>query len=275
MPPKASSKAGRTKKQSEADELAEMQQLAMDMFDAARAGPVSVGKRGGHINPTDLLGKRKKPTAEDLQQMLAARQQEEAAMIARSVYVNVSQPLPDASLLHWTELASGKWIRFSQFSDDDMCDIVALFTAELSEPYSAFTFEHFLGGWSDLGILVHGAESATAPEPATKGSLIGCIVSKISRKGPGHPLKGYIAMLAVTKSFRGHKIGQKLVRVTVELMQAKGCDEVGLETPVTNQRALSLYLDLGFAKTKYLTRYYLDGSDAVRLKLWTRDPTKP
>lgn len=53
-------------------------------------------------------------------------------------------------------------------------------------------------------------------------------------------------------------------------MKAKGCDEVYLETPTNNERALSLYLSLGFVKTKFLPRYYLDHTDAVRLKLWLK-----
>jgi len=53
-------------------------------------------------------------------------------------------------------------------------------------------------------------------------------------------------------------------------MRKKKCEVVVLETPITNVAALKLYTSLGFCKTKYLTRYYLDGCDAVRLKLWLK-----
>ena len=79
-------------------------------------------------------------------------------------------------------------------------------------------------------------------------------------------------MLAVAESFRGLRLGQKLVTITVDLMKKKDVQEVCLETPTSNERALHLYLSLGFIKHKFLTRYYLDGQDAVRLKLWLTSP---
>ena len=47
-------------------------------------------------------------------------------------------------------------------------------------------------------------------------------------------------------------------------------DEVVLETEVTNQAALQLYQRLGFVRDKRLFRYYLNGVDALRLKLWLK-----
>ena len=43
-----------------------------------------------------------------------------------------------------------------------------------------------------------------------------------------------------------------------------------LEAEVHNTSAVSLYLKMGFAKDKLLPRYYLNGVDAVRLKLWLK-----
>ena len=43
-----------------------------------------------------------------------------------------------------------------------------------------------------------------------------------------------------------------------------------LETEVTNKVALRLYEQLGFARDKLLERYYLNGNNAYRLKLWLR-----
>ena len=47
-----------------------------------------------------------------------------------------------------------------------------------------------------------------------------------------------------------------------------GCDEAVLETEVTNLGALRLYEGLGFVRDKRLHRYYLNGNDAFRLKVW-------
>lgn len=54
-------------------------------------------------------------------------------------------------------------------------------------------------------------------------------------------------------------------------MVANDCNEIVLETEVTNMAALSLYQNLGFIRDKYLHRYYLNGEDAYRLKLWFGD----
>lgn len=61
-------------------------------------------------------------------------------------------------------------------------------------------------------------------------------------------------------------IGTKLVNLAVDAM-AKTCDEVVLETEVTNKAALRLYEKAGFVRDKLLTRYYLNGNDAYRLKV--------
>lgn len=46
--------------------------------------------------------------------------------------------------------------------------------------------------------------------------------------------------------------------------------QVVLETEITNKSALKLYENLGFVRDKRLFRYYLNGVDALRLKLWLR-----
>jgi len=50
-------------------------------------------------------------------------------------------------------------------------------------------------------------------------------------------------------------------------MKEDGCDEVVLETEVTNKGSLALYERLGFIKDKRLCRYYLNGVDAFRYPL--------
>lgn len=51
-------------------------------------------------------------------------------------------------------------------------------------------------------------------------------------------------------------------------MMELGADEIVLETELTNVGALNLYEKLGFIRDKRLHRYYLNGMDAFRLKLW-------
>ncbi|KAF6351873.1 N-alpha-acetyltransferase 30, NatC catalytic subunit [Rhinolophus ferrumequinum] len=82
--------------------------------------------------------------------------------------------------------------------------------------------------------------------------------------------RGYIAMLAVDSKYRRSGIGTNLVKKAIYAMVEGDCDEVVLETEITNKSALKLYENLGFVRDKRLFRYYLNGVDALRLKLWLR-----
>ena len=73
-------------------------------------------------------------------------------------------------------------------------------------------------------------------------------------------------MLAVDKEYRGNGIGTQLVTQAIRNMKQDKCEEVVLETEITNQGSLALYEKLGFIKDKRLRRYYLNGVDAYRLK---------
>lgn len=75
-------------------------------------------------------------------------------------------------------------------------------------------------------------------------------------------------MLVVKKEYRKLKIGSKLVMLAVNAMKESKADEIVLETEANNKPALKLYENLGFLRDKRLFRYYLNGLDALRLKLW-------
>ena len=61
--------------------------------------------------------------------------------------------------------------------------------------------------------------------------------------------------------------GSELVKMAIREMIRDGCEEVVLEAEVCNTGALMLYQALGFVRDKRLSRYYLNGVDAYRLKL--------
>ena len=48
-----------------------------------------------------------------------------------------------------------------------------------------------------------------------------------------------------------------------------------METEITNKGALRLYERLGFIRQKRLPKYYLNGNDAYRLKLWIPSKETP
>ncbi|KAH8286654.1 hypothetical protein KR018_004671 [Drosophila ironensis] len=136
-------------------------------------------------------------------------------------------------------------------------DIMRLIQAELSEPYSIYTYRYFIYNWPKLCFLA-----------AHDNQYVGAIVCKLDMHM--NVRRGYIAMLAVRKEYRKLKIGTTLVTKAIEAMLADNADEVVLETEMRNEPALRLYENLGFVRDKRLFRYYLNGVDALRLKLWFR-----
>ena len=174
--------------------------------------------------------------------------------------------LADVSLEHSVAASPGdqrdaeNGISFIQYQDEtQMPLIMRLIQKDLSEPYSIYTYRYFIHNWPNLCFLaMTGA-----------GECVGAIVckldlhKKVSRRG-------YIAMLAVDSSHRKKRIGSTLVKKAIEAMVEDEADEVVLETEITNKPALKLYENLGFVRDKRLFRYYLNGVDASRLKLWLR-----
>ncbi|XP_014285502.1 N-alpha-acetyltransferase 30 [Halyomorpha halys] len=143
-------------------------------------------------------------------------------------------------------------------SELQMPDIMRLIQKDLSEPYSIYTYRYFIHNWPQLCFL------------AMDGSIcVGAIVCKLDMHRKVVK-RGYIAMLAVDEKYRKRKIGSNLVLKAIRAMVADGADEVVLETEITNKPALRLYENLGFVRDKRLFRYYLNGVDALRLKLWLR-----
>jgi peptide alpha-N-acetyltransferase len=96
------------------------------------------------------------------------------------------------------------------------------------------------------------------------------IISKLEPHRSG-PLRGYIAMLAVSESHRNRGIATNLVQRAIAAMAAQGADEIVLETEITNTASLKLYERLGFLRSKRLHRYYLNGSTAFRLVLYLKE----
>lgn len=143
-------------------------------------------------------------------------------------------------------------------SELQMPDIMRLIQKDLSEPYSIYTYRYFIHNWPHLCYMAH-----------VSGECVGAIVCKLDYHKK-IAKRGYIAMLAVDSKVRKRKIGSTLVRMAIEAMIAQDADEIVLETEITNKPALRLYENLGFVRDKRLFRYYLNGVDALRLKLWLR-----
>uniref|UniRef100_A0A182XGZ2 N-terminal methionine N(alpha)-acetyltransferase NatC n=1 Tax=Anopheles quadriannulatus TaxID=34691 RepID=A0A182XGZ2_ANOQN len=150
-------------------------------------------------------------------------------------------------------------IRYQVYeSERQMPAIMALIQKDLSEPYSIYTYRYFIHNWPKLCFLA-----------LHRDTCVGAIVCKLDIHRQ-ETRRGYIAMLAVDKDYRKLKIGTTLVQKAIQAMVEDHADEVVLETEITNQPALRLYENLGFVRDKRLFHYYLNGVDALRLKLWFR-----
>ncbi|KAJ3606953.1 hypothetical protein NHX12_026469 [Muraenolepis orangiensis] len=143
-------------------------------------------------------------------------------------------------------------------SESQMPWIMRLITKDLSEPYSIYTYRYFIHNWPQLCFLA-----------LVEQECVGAIVCKLDMHKKMFR-RGYIAMLAVDSKHRRKSIGTNLVKKAIYAMVEGDCDEVVLETEITNKSALKLYENLGFVRDKRLFRYYLNGVDALRLKLWLR-----
>ncbi|XP_072539711.1 N-alpha-acetyltransferase 30-like [Salminus brasiliensis] len=157
------------------------------------------------------------------------------------------------------ETGRGQEIKYVRYESElQMPGIMRLITKDLSEPYSIYTYRYFIHNWPQLCFL------AVVDE-----ECVGAIVCKLDMHKKMFR-RGYIAMLAVDSKHRRKSIGTNLVKKAIYAMVEGDCDEVVLETEITNKSALKLYENLGFVRDKRLFRYYLNGVDALRLKLWLR-----
>lgn len=115
------------------------------------------------------------------------------------------------------------------------------------------------------------ASRAWCPTPCLQAhdgdEIVGVIVCKAEVHKRSELMRGYIAMLAVDARYRKRGIGTMLVALAINKMK-ETCGEVVLETELANTAALKLYAKLGFVRDKLMRRYYLNGGDAYRLKVW-------
>ena len=140
-------------------------------------------------------------------------------------------------------------------NDTQMPQIMSLLQAELSEPYTIYTYRYFVHSWPQLSLLKH-----------IDNKLVAVIICKLEeRKGL---MRGYIAMLVVHTLHRREGYAKLLVTRAITTMKTMGANEIVLETEASNHAALAFYDKMGFVRDKKLQKYYLNGVDAYRLKLY-------
>ncbi len=72
-----------------------------------------------------------------------------------------------------------------------------------------------------------------------------------------------ILNLFVIEEFRGKGIGKRLVKEVLRVCLEEKIKMITLEVRVSNQRAITLYKELGFTKGAIRKTYYRDGEDAI------------
>ncbi|CAJ1077391.1 N-alpha-acetyltransferase 30 [Xyrichtys novacula] len=207
--------------------------------------------RDEFVHMTEAAG----PGGEEEEESPAGPQQQQppAAELAR---LDLSGSPGRAEVEEEEESHGIRYVRYE--SELQMPWIMRLITKDLSEPYSIYTYRYFIHNWPQLCFLA-----------MVEQECVGAIVCKLDMHKKMFR-RGYIAMLAVDSKHRRKSIGTNLVKKAIYAMVEGDCDEVVLETEITNKSALKLYENLGFVRDKRLFRYYLNGVDALRLKLWLR-----
>jgi peptide alpha-N-acetyltransferase len=148
-------------------------------------------------------------------------------------------------------------IEYHQYKgESEIQDVFTLIDNELSEPYGLFTYRYFMDVCPQHCLI--------ATDPATN-RIVGAIIGRQTAKESY--VKGYIAMLVVLKEYRCRGIGKKLAVDLINVMK-ETCHVVVIEAEIDNAGALRLYESIGFVRTKRLYRYYLNGNQAYRLKIW-------
>ena len=96
-------------------------------------------------------------------------------------------------------------IIYIDYTDESMLqEIQVLVAKDLSEPYSVFTYRYFLHNWPSLCVCVY----ARGAGSSDRGEMIGTIVCKADNERDA--MRGYVAMLAVSKTYRNRGIGLKV-----------------------------------------------------------------
>lgn len=93
------------------------------------------------------------------------------------------------------------------------------------------------------------------------GFVIGAICCRIQKDGDASKI--YIMTLGVLPSYRGRRVGTKLVQSVIDYATGSseesvkmGIDEIMLHVQISNQDAIQFYERLGFEKGEIVENYY-------------------
>jgi ribosomal-protein-alanine N-acetyltransferase len=140
-------------------------------------------------------------------------------------------------------------VEVREFRRGDLGAIVAIETKSFTrEAYATETFERLARDHGD-GFLV--------------ATIFGQVVGYAA--GYVNGAIGEIDSMAIDPEFRGLGIARKLVKMLCALLEDQGAEGIRLEVRVTNDGAIRLYEELGFAIAERIEDFYGPGEHAYRM----------
>lgn len=81
--------------------------------------------------------------------------------------------------------------------------------------------------------------------------------------------------LVIAPKHQGRGLGRIFIRKIINLGLEKGCEEIWLETRISNKRAISLYLKFGFTGVAERPNYYptKEGYENANIMVWFAKPS--
>lgn len=145
-------------------------------------------------------------------------------------------------------------VTFRQMTIEDIDQIMVIETASFTVPWSREAFYNEMVNNTFASYLV-----AETPDHRVIGYCGAWLIID----------EAHITNIAILPEFRGHKIGEALLKAMMQFAHLRGCQSMTLEVRVTNVVAQGLYRKLGFKDGGIRKNYYTDnGEDA--LVMWVR-----
>ena len=117
------------------------------------------------------------------------------------------------------------------------------------DAWQAALFLEYLNGCADLFLIAK-----------LDGRIAGYSIACPAPRG------AEIDSIAVHPRFRGRGVAQRLMKVTLAALCRRGVHACFLTVRRSNRAAIALYRRFGFARTRSVPGYYLDGEDGWRMR---------
>lgn len=133
----------------------------------------------------------------------------------------------------------------------DIADVVKIEEEAFATPWTAEVFEHEMTGNNYAHYIV-----ATNEEKVIGHCGMWIVLDEC-----------HITNIAVLKEYRGHGIGEKLLRESIQLCEELDVKLMTLEVRVSNEVAQNMYRKLGFQDGGIRKNYYTDDREDA-LVMW-------